>query len=152
MMVCLIFIRKALANESRVKDKKPHCPVYVLGSDSNNSDDEDKDVYAAKFVWASTGKFTTCDSLKPISKIRQEESKLSFDLAKCDKIFDELLKDGKIKLSHDMPPLDELKTKAYCKWHNSFSHATNDYNVFRRQIQAAIDQGHLAFKSMQIDQ
>jgi len=29
---------------------KPHRPLYVLGSDSNNSDDEDKDVYAAKFV------------------------------------------------------------------------------------------------------
>ena len=84
----------------------------MLGSDSNNSDDEDKDVYAAKFVCASTGKFTTCDSLKPISKIWQEESKLSFDLAKCEKIFDEFLKAGKIKLSHAMPPLDELKKES----------------------------------------
>jgi hypothetical protein len=30
--------------------------------------------------------------------------------------------------------MEELKRRAYCKWHNSFSHATNDCNVFRRQI------------------
>jgi hypothetical protein len=31
-----------------------------------------------------------------------------------------------------MPPLDEIKQRAYCKFHNSYSHATNDCNVFRR--------------------
>ena len=31
----------------------------------------------------------------------------------------------------------------YCKWHNSFSHTTNDCNVLRKQIQSAIEQGRL---------
>ena len=35
--------------------------------------------------------------------------------------------------------------RAYCKWHNSFSHATNDCNVFRRQVQSAINEGRLTF-------
>jgi hypothetical protein len=35
-------------------------------------------------------------------------------------------------MTHTIPPTDELKSKAYYKWHNSFSRATNDYNVFRR--------------------
>jgi hypothetical protein len=48
------------------------------------------------------------------------------------KIFDELVKSGNIKMTHTLPPLDELKRHAYCKWHNSFSHATNDCNVFHR--------------------
>jgi hypothetical protein len=47
--------------------------------------------------------------------------------------------------------MDELKRRAYCKWHNSFSHATNDCNVFRRQIQSAINEGQLAFQEMQVD-
>jgi hypothetical protein len=33
-----------------------------------------------------------------------------FNVAKCDKIFDELRKGGYIKLSHALPPLEELKT------------------------------------------
>jgi hypothetical protein len=35
-------------------------------------------------------------------------------------------------MSHTIPPLDELKRKAYYRWHNSFSYATNDCNVFRQ--------------------
>ena len=50
-----------------------------------------------------------------------------------------------------MPPFEELKRRAYCKYHNSFSHATNDCNVFRRQIQSAINDGRLNFAEMQVD-
>jgi hypothetical protein len=63
----------------------------------------------------------------------------------------ELLKNGNIKLTHYVPPMDELKRHVYCKWHNSFSHATNDSNVFRRQIQSAINEGRLFFQEMQVD-
>jgi hypothetical protein len=47
--------------------------------------------------------------------------------------------------------MGELKRRAYCKWHNSLSHATNDCNVFRRQIQSAINEDRLAFQEMQVD-
>jgi hypothetical protein len=47
--------------------------------------------------------------------------------------------------------MEELKRHAYCKWHNSFSHATNDCNVFRRQIQSAINEGRFAFQKKQVD-
>ena len=77
-------------------------------------------------------KHFACPSFKPINKNQPNEIKFTFDVAKCDKIFDELLKSGNITLLHAMPSADELKRKAYCKWHNSFSHATNDCNVFRR--------------------
>ena len=76
----------------------------------------------------------------------------TFDVSKCDCIFDELLKLEHIKLSHAIPPLDELKQHAYCKWHNSFSHATNDCNVLRRQIQSAVNEGRLVVPpQMQVD-
>jgi len=54
-------------------------------------------------------------------------------------------------LSHAIWPPNELKRHAYYKWHNSFSHATNDCNVFRRQIQSAVNEGRLVVPQMQID-
>jgi hypothetical protein len=89
--------------------------------------------------------------LQPVQKKRQEEVKFTFNVGKCDKIFDELLKNGNIKINHTIPSVDELKRRAYCKWHNSFSHATNDCNVFRRQVQSAINENRLKFQEMQVD-
>jgi hypothetical protein len=77
--------------------------------------------------------------------------KFTFDVSKSDKIFDELLSIGKIKLSHTIPLIEKFKKRAYYKWHNSHSYATNDCNVFRRQIQLAINEGQLCLKQMQVD-
>src|SRR3954469_22422677 len=77
--------------------------------------------------------------------------KFNFDIAKCDRIFDALLQDKMIRISHTLPPFEGLKRCAYCKYHNSFSHATNDCNVFRRHIQSAINEGRLSFSEMQVD-
>jgi hypothetical protein len=46
----------------------------------------------------------------------RDEMKFTFDVAKYDKIFDELFKSGNIKMSHIVPPLDQLKRRAYCKF------------------------------------
>ena len=46
--------------------------------------------------------------------------KFTFDVSKCDRIFDELLKHGNIHLSHAIPSVEELKGHAYCKWLNFF--------------------------------
>jgi hypothetical protein len=62
-----------------------------------------------------------------------------------------LLKLGNIKISHTMPPLDEIKRRAYCKFHHSYSHATNNCNVFRRKIQSAIKEGCLVLHEKQGD-
>jgi hypothetical protein len=143
---------KALAHESRSKDvrlKSDRPNMHMLDYDS--SDDESKDVYAAEFTWSSNDKVNTCASLRPIHKNRQEEMKFTFDVSKCDRIIDELLKLGKIKISHVIPPLEELKKRAYCKFHHSFSHATNDCNVFRRHIQSAVNEGCLTFHDMQVN-
>jgi hypothetical protein len=45
--------------------------------------------------------------------------------------------------------MDELKRRAYCKWYNSFSRATNDCNVFRRWIH--INEGRMIFQDVQIN-
>ena len=106
-------------------------------------------MYAAEFVWPSQAKSYACSALKPIHKNRQEE--FIFYVSKCDRIFDELYKNGYIKMSHTIPPLEELKWRVYCKFYNTFSHATNDCNILRRQIQSTINEGRLIVPAMQVD-
>jgi len=54
--------------------------------------------------------------------------------------------------------VEELKKIKYCKWHNATSHSTNEYKVFRKQLQSAIESRRNKFdnsktqKVMKIDQ
>ncbi|KAG8069106.1 hypothetical protein GUJ93_ZPchr0005g14788 [Zizania palustris] len=101
-------------------------------------------MYAAEWVTNAKNKPVTCSELRPSpTKNRLNEVKYSFDVTKCDKIFDFLLKSQLLRLPKGqvIPPADELKKHPYCKWHDSHSHNTNDCNVFRRQIQSAIEEG-----------
>jgi hypothetical protein len=146
---------RGMAQELKLNKEKEHSKphrsnVHVIEYDSDSSDDENE-VYVAEFLWTSKSKASSCASLKPATKGRQEELKFTFDVSKCDRIFDESLKLGNIKISHTMPPLVEIKRHAYGKFHSSYSHATNDCNVFRRQIQSAINEGRLMLHEMQVD-
>ena len=125
--------------------------VYVVEYDLDSFDDESNKVLAAEFVWPSKGKIYACEALKPVHKNWQEGLRFTFDVAKCDKFFDELHKHGYIKMSHTLLPLDELKQRGYYKWHNSYSYATNDCNIFLSKVQSAINERRLSLKDMQID-
>ena len=121
---------------------KPHrSNTHVVEYDSESSNNEDNEVYTAEFVWPSAAKPSSCASLKPVQKNRKEEMKFTFNVSKCDHIFDKFLRLGHIKISHVISPLEELKQRAYCKFHNSHSHATNDCNIFRRQVQSDMNEG-----------
>ena len=87
--------------------------------------------FLLNFFLPSKAKPFTCNDLKPIRKNHDEEMKFTFNITKCDKIFDALLQVKIIRISHTLPLFEELKRHAYCKYHNSFSHATNNCNVFR---------------------
>jgi len=137
---------RAMNQEYKIKNSKdaykPHrSNTHVVEYDSDSSADEDNEVYTAEFVWPSSAKPTSCASLKPTQKGRKEEIKFTFDVSKYDRIFDELLRLGHIKITHVIPPLEELKRRAYCKFHNSHCHATNDCNVFCRQVQSVMNEG-----------
>ena len=49
----------------------------------------------------------------------------------------------RLREGHVIPTLEQLANKKYCKWHDSYSHTTNDCNYFRRQIQSALNDGRL---------
>jgi hypothetical protein len=113
---------------------------------SESSNDEEADMCVAKWDWASKSKTFVCSSLKSASKNRQDEMCYTFDVAKCDRIFDYLLQEKQIKLAsnHVTSSSEKLKKHAYYKWHSSHSNA-NDCNVFRRRVQSAINEGRLKF-------
>ena len=127
-------LERALVQESRANETKDMHRMNrgrVNTIDNQDDSDDEADVYTTEFVWSSKAKPYACNALKPIRKNRDEEMKFTFDVSKCDKIFDALLQDKMIRISHTLPPFEELKRCAYCKYHNSSSHATNDCNVFR---------------------
>jgi hypothetical protein len=106
-------------------------------------------IQVAKLVWPAKTKYAACS---PVHSSQKEKVKFTFNITKCDKIFDELLKHGNIKLSHIISSVEELKGCVYCKWYGSFLHNTNDCDVFHRQIQSAINEGCLRFqKEVRID-
>ena len=82
--------------------------MHALDCNSDCSDDESNDVYATEFAWPPQDKMFTCSALKPIRKNRQDE-KFTFDVFKCERIFDVLYRIGYVKMSHTLPPLEELK-------------------------------------------
>jgi hypothetical protein len=75
-------------------------------------------------------------------------------MTKVDKLFEFLVKEGRIKLpeGHSMLRLDGVKEKRYCGFHNRNSHSINECRVFRMRIQKAIQEGHLKFDNkMKLD-
>lgn len=68
-------------------------------------------------------------------------------LNKADQIFDWLLANKKIQLKgkHNIPSSNEFKGKEFCKWYNTFAHATNNCVVFRNIIQDQIEAKDLRF-------
>ncbi|CAA3006187.1 Hypothetical predicted protein [Olea europaea subsp. europaea] len=88
------------------------------------------------------------DKDEPIKDENKKARTFSFDITKADLIFDKLYKDKQIKLSdkHKLPSPEQVKGKKYCKWHNAWSHLTNNCLVFRHVLQDAIESGRITFE------
>jgi hypothetical protein len=79
---------------------------------SKSSDDKEADMCVAEWSWTLKSKPFVCSSLKPTSKSWQDEIRFTFDITKCDRIFNYLLQEKQIKLSsnHVIPSLEQLKS------------------------------------------
>ncbi|KAK1607966.1 hypothetical protein QYE76_031639 [Lolium multiflorum] len=101
--------------------------------------------------WTRAAGPVTCKWVKPPGPPRG----FDFDVTKTEQIFDLLLAEKHIKIpeGHKVPTMQELNGKPYCKWHNTFTHTTNDCRVWRQQIQMAIENGRLIFNqyAMKVD-
>ncbi|KAK1698506.1 hypothetical protein QYE76_015203 [Lolium multiflorum] len=76
--------------------------------------------------------FTKFSGSEGTSSIEHGSKGFDFDLSKTEQIFDLLLKEKQLKLpeGHKIPTPQEMNGKPYCKWHHTFTHATNDCKVF----------------------
>ncbi|KAK1619170.1 hypothetical protein QYE76_024687 [Lolium multiflorum] len=123
--------------------------VVLVEADEDEGSAGDQEVAVAE--WTRGASPVSCKWVKPQGPPRGFE----FDVTKAEQIFDLLLKEKQLKLpeGHKIPTAQELNGKPYCKWHNTFTHTTNDCRVWRQQIQMAIEQGRLIFSqyAMKVD-
>ncbi|KAK1660950.1 hypothetical protein QYE76_049109 [Lolium multiflorum] len=115
--------------------------VALVETEEDEDSAEDQEVAVAE--WARGAVPVSCKWVKQPGPAKG----FDFDLSKTEQIFDLLLKEKQLKLpeGHKIPTLQEMNGRPYCKWHHTFTHATNDCKVLRGQIQMAIEQGRLLF-------
>ncbi|KAK1616966.1 hypothetical protein QYE76_022483 [Lolium multiflorum] len=115
--------------------------VALIETDEDEDSAGDQEVAVAE--WTRGAKPVSCKWVKQPGPAKG----FDFDLSKTEQIFDLLLKEKQLKLpeGHKIPTLQEMNGRPYCKWHHTFTHATNDCKVLRGQIQMAIEQGRLLF-------
>jgi len=82
----------------------------------------------------------------------------TFDVTKCDEIFDLLVKEGIMIVPNGLklPPLEQRQKRGYCKFHCNFGHQASRCVVFKDSVQKALNEGRLIFgdklkQPMQVD-
>jgi hypothetical protein len=127
--------------DSANKDKEKH-HINLMDEEADN--EEGNEICVAEWVENPGDKPMSCSFLKLNGGLR-EEMRYTFDVSKCDHLFDLLLRGGVIRLTegHVIHNADILAKKTYCKWHDSYTHTTNECNYFQQQVQSAINNGRL---------
>jgi hypothetical protein len=107
---------------------------FLEKADQMEDSDDDQDVATAEIMWGK----------EPLTMnqrwVKQAKGTYDFDVTKADKLFEFLVKEGRIKLpeGHSMLRPDGVKEKRYCGFHDRNSHSINDCRVFRMRIQRTI--------------
>jgi hypothetical protein len=127
--------------DSANKDKEKHHINFV---DEDANDEEGNEICIAEWDEKLRDKPILCSFLKPKGG-RREEMRYTFDVSRCDRLFNLVLRGGVIQLTegHIIPNTDILVKKTYCKWHDSYTHTTNECNYFWQQVQSVINDGRL---------
>jgi hypothetical protein len=114
---------------------------FLERADQGEEFDDEEEIATAEIVWGK----------EPLTVnqrwIKQAKGTYDFDVTKADKLFEFLVKEGRIKLpdGHSMLRPDRVKEMRYCGFHDRNSHSINECRVFRMKIQKAIQEGHLKF-------
>ncbi|XP_050908553.1 uncharacterized protein LOC127122222 [Lathyrus oleraceus] len=99
--------------------------------------------YACKLLTPSNGR----NPVETEKNDRFSKKTYTFDVTKCDEIFDLLVKDDQMIVPPNtkIPPLEQRKKRGLCKYHNFLGHKTSQCFLFRDLIQNAIKDGRLKF-------
>jgi hypothetical protein len=121
---------------------------FLECADQAEEYEDDEEIAAAEIVW---GKDPVIVNQK---WVKQAKGTYDFDVTKADKLFEFLVKEGRIKLpeGHSMLRPEGVKDKKYCGFHDRNCHSINECRVFRARIQKAIQEGQLKFDNkMKLD-
>ncbi|XP_050909696.1 uncharacterized protein LOC127123528 [Lathyrus oleraceus] len=155
---------KARTNKYHKKEKFAYIDANDYVSDVGDDCSEEGKVnvaelklgppYVCKLLKPSNGK-------KPVETNKNEKfttRTYTFDITKCDEIFDLLVKDGQIIVPHGLksPLLEQRKKRGFCKYHNFLGHKTSQCVIFMDLVQKAQNDGRLQFSekpksSMKVD-
>ncbi|XP_045802327.1 uncharacterized protein LOC123895902 [Trifolium pratense] len=145
------------ARSSKFQKREKIAYVETLDDDDeeyviNYGDIEDNEINVAEL---KPGPPYVCKLLKPSNGKNPVEPKndkfvaktYSFDITKCDEIFDLLVTDGQIVVPKGLkvPPLEQQKKRGFCKFHNFLGHKTSQCVLFRDLVQKALKDGRLKF-------
>ena len=79
----------------------------------------------------------------------------TFDVSKCEEIFDLLVKDGQVIVppGAKLPPLEQRQKRGFYKYHKYLGHTTSQCYIFRDLVQKSTQEGRLKFATgkMKID-
>jgi len=157
------------AEKARTHKFKREKVSYI---DTNESDQEFDIAYEdvedgeVNFVELKPDPPYTCKMLRPSdgrSPVETQNDKYTpktytFDVTKCDEIFDLLVVDGQVAIPNGLkiPPLQQRKKRGFFKYHNFLGHKTSHCVLFRDLVQRALYEGMLKFEDkskphMQVD-
>ncbi|XP_050876029.1 uncharacterized protein LOC127079691 [Lathyrus oleraceus] len=99
--------------------------------------------YSCKVLAPSNGK----NPIEPDKSDRFPNKTYTFDVTKCDEIFDLLVKDGQMIVPHGTKrsPLKQRKKRGSCMYHNFLGHKTSQCFLFRELVQSTIRDERLKF-------
>ncbi|XP_058775744.1 uncharacterized protein LOC131650018 [Vicia villosa] len=154
---------KTIINKYHRKEKVAYVATDEFDSDVESVYEESK----ANVAELKSGPPYICKLLKPSNgknpvKNHKNEKFVNrtytFDITKCDEIFDLLETDGKIIVPPGLknPPLEQEKKIGFCKFHNFLGHKTSQCVLFWDLVQKALMEGRLQFSekpklSIQVD-
>src|SRR4051812_34397704 len=146
---------KVRANKSYKKERVAYVEAEDADDESFNDSYSPEEVeidlaelkeappYACKLLNPANGK----NPIENDKNDRFPKKTYTFDITKCDEIFDLLVKDGQMILppNSKIPPLEQRKKRGFCKYHGFLGHKTSQCFLFRDLIQNAIKDGRLKF-------
>lgn len=129
---------------------------YIAVEDYSSDDEEFVEESEVNMVELKSGPPYTCKVLKPSNgknpietekKDKYVAKTYTFNVSKCDEIFDLLVKDGQIVVPRVLkdPPLEHKKKRVFYKFHNFLGHKTYQCVIFRDLVQKALKEGRLQF-------
>ena len=145
----------------KARNSKFHKKEKVAYVETNDSDQEFDIIYEdiedneVDLAELKPGPPYVCKLLRPSNGKNPVEPKndkfvsktYTFDITKCDEIFDLLVTDGQIVVPKGLkvPPIEQQKKRGYCKFHNFLGHKTSRCVLFRDLVQKALNEGRLKF-------